>query len=212
MADSRDMVGAHDMFRLHFGALPGLVRGVAPGDTERAAIVSEHAQLLTVLIDGHHGAEDDHVWPKLHARCPDQVQTLVSTMEAQHTQIHGALEELAAGAQRWAASADQAERESLAAVAERLDAALIEHFALEEARVLTLIDAYLTDEEWKASVASSAVKLTPDQSVLAVGMLIDRADESMREILREGAPPEFWEEARPAALRAYRSYAERVYR
>lgn len=210
-ADSRDMVGAHDMFRYHFGALPSLVRSVEPNDAARAGVVAEHAQLLAVLLDGHHRAEDDNMWPKLHERCPDDLQQLVDTMEAQHAQLHVALDELVTGSERWVARGEAADRDALAAVADRLDPALREHLALEEARVLHLIDTYLTDEEWKATVAAAAGKLTPEQGVLAVGMLLDRADEEMQEILRAGAPAEFWDEARPAALRAYAAYAKKVY-
>ncbi|MDP9825805.1 hemerythrin domain-containing protein [Kineosporia succinea] len=211
MADSRDMVGAHDMFRLHYGKLPALVRGVAPGDVERAGVVTGHIELLAALLHGHHGSEDDHVWPLLHERCLEEVQPLVSTMEAQHDQLDVGLQELVAGARSWAVSAGEAERDALAAVADRVDAALREHLELEENQVLRLIDTYLTDAEWKATVAAASGKLTPESGALAIGMMLDQADAPMQEIIREGVPEEFWREVRPAAVAAYQDYAKRVY-
>ncbi|GLY06603.1 hypothetical protein Acsp01_69820 [Actinoplanes sp. NBRC 101535] len=211
MADSRDMVGAHDMFRAQFGALPALLAGVAPGDTARAAVVEEHVVLLATLLHGHHGAEDEHVWPKLHERCPRESQDLVATMEAQHAGIDTALQDLVTGARLWAPAADAAGRDALAGVAARLGPALAEHLALEEAETLRLIDGYLTEQEWKATVAAAAGKLTPDQGPLAIGMMLHEADEHMEELIRGGAPEEFWTEVRPVAVGAYAAYATRVY-
>jgi hypothetical protein len=211
MADSRDMVGAHDMFRAQFGALAGLVRSVAPGDTGRAGVLGEHVELMATLLHGHHGAEDAHVWPKLHERCPDELQGLVGTMEAQHEGLDALLQELVGGARKWALSGDEAVRDGVAGVAERLDPALREHLALEEAETLRLIDTYLTEEEWKATVAAAAGKLTPEQGPLAIGMMLHEADEEMEGLIRAGIPEEFWRDVRPAAVGAYDAYAKRVY-
>ncbi|WFE51246.1 hemerythrin domain-containing protein [Micromonospora sp. WMMD1155] len=211
VADSRDMVGAHDAFRLHFGRLPETVRGVAAGDVARASVVGEHTILLADLLSGHHSSEDDHVWPKLHERCPDRIQPLVVTMESQHEHLHIDLLNLAATAGRWKESGGAADRETLADIAQRLDPALREHLALEEAQILRLIDEYLTDEEWKAAVAASAEKLTPERGALALGMVLDTASEEMQTLIREGAPEEFWRDVRPAALGAWQAHAKQVY-
>ncbi|GAA3615018.1 hypothetical protein GCM10022223_34110 [Kineosporia mesophila] len=210
MADSRDMIGAHDLFRHQFGALPALVRSVADGDTRRASIVSGHVVLLADLLHHHHSSEDDHVWPKLHDRCPDEVQPLIGTMEAQHTALDQQLQTLRSLAGGWQ-FADAATREELAACADRLGPLLTEHLALEERQVLSLIDRYLTDREWKASVAASAAKLPLTMAPTVIGMMLDQADEEMTEIIRAGVPPLFWLLVRPLATRRYRSYARRVY-
>nr|WP_221383181.1 hemerythrin domain-containing protein [Actinoplanes polyasparticus] len=211
MADSRDMIGAHDMFRAQFGALPALILQVAPGETARAGIVGAHVDLLVKLLHGHHGAEDVHVWPKLHERCSDKVQGLVATMETQHSQIDLMLQNLTSQARAWSSTGSAGDRDALAAAAERLVPALKEHLALEESEALALIDEFLTDEEWRASVASSAGKLTPEQGPLAIGMMLHEADEQMEALIRGGAPEHFWNEVRPVAVSAYAEYATRVY-
>ncbi|GAB3274147.1 hemerythrin domain-containing protein [Kineosporia babensis] len=210
-ADSRDMVGAHDMFRLHFGALPELVRSVADEDQARVPVIAEHVGLLASLLHGHHASEDAHVWPKLHERCPDEIQSLVATMESQHAQIDIGLQDLEKQAQVWAQTGDPADRDALAASADRLNPALREHLELEEGRVLRLIDTYLSQAEWKETVAASAGKLTPASGALAIGMMLDQADPDMQELIRAGVPDDFWAEVRPAAVAAYDGYAERVY-
>lgn len=210
-ADSRDMVGAHDMFRLHFGALPDLVAGVAAGDTTRAKVVAEHASLLSALLHGHHASEDAHVWPKLHERCPEEIQPLVDVMESQQARIDTGLQTLEATARAWAQSADPADRDATVRAARDLDPSLREHLQLEEAKVLRLIDTYLTDAEWKETVAAAAGKLSPENGALAIGMMLDQADQPMQDLIREGVPEEFWREVRPAALAAYDAYAGWVY-
>jgi len=66
-ADTSEMYLVHAVFRREFALLPGLVRAVAAGDVERAGIVADHAELLTVLLHEHHSAEDAMLWPRLLA-------------------------------------------------------------------------------------------------------------------------------------------------
>ena len=42
MADSRDMIVIHDMFRREFKAIPGLVSGVPGTDAAKVGIVADH--------------------------------------------------------------------------------------------------------------------------------------------------------------------------
>ena len=211
MADSRDMILAHRAIRHEFDALPALIRGVPAGDPERVATVADHVQMLGDMLHGHHASEDDHVWPKLIERCPEQVQPLVETMEAQHERIDQDLRELLAGARRWRAGADAAEQVALSARAEGLLPPLLEHLALEEAEILPLIDTYLTETEWRATVAASTGKLPITRAPVAMGMLLKHADAELLPVMRAAVPAVFWMVFRPLGVRAYRRYARRVY-
>jgi iron-sulfur cluster repair protein YtfE (RIC family) len=211
LADSRDMIGAHDAFRREFGALPALIRGVAPSDKRRAVVVAEHAELLVTLLHGHHTSEDDFVWPKLSTRCPDDLYGIVETMEAQHRMIDAALQDLVAAARRWSATADAADREDLADRADRLLTPLNEHLTLEEEQILPLIDQYLTDREWKQTVAASAEKVPVRRRPVMLGMILHTANDEMLTLLRDAAPRLLWLIVKPLSGRAYRVYAERVY-
>lgn len=104
-ADSRDMIGAHVSYRREFGAVPQIVSAVAADDTARAAVVAAHIQLIVNQLHAHHTSEDDGVWPKLHERCPAELEPLVVTMEEQHLSLDRHLRELETSAQRWAAQA-----------------------------------------------------------------------------------------------------------
>ena len=82
-----EMLIVHNMFRLEFVLMPGLVRGVAAGDRHRAQIIGDHIKGATSALHTHHVLEDDNVWPLLLDRCGESVAPLVELMESQHHQI-----------------------------------------------------------------------------------------------------------------------------
>src|SRR4051794_18983408 len=100
--DVHDMVVVHRVFRRELVALPLLVRGVGDGDRERAAIVADHARLVSTGLRIHHTGEDVLLWPLLHDRAA--ADELVDTMEAQHAGIQTALERADALVEQWSSS------------------------------------------------------------------------------------------------------------
>ena len=112
--DTRDMVVVHDSIRRQFGQAPSLVRGVAPGDTDRAAVVADHLDLLGALLHHHHVGEDRLLWPVLQPRVPADVAATVARMESQHDGIAEAQATVTAAVAAWRAGAGEDERETLA--------------------------------------------------------------------------------------------------
>ncbi|MFG1604396.1 hemerythrin domain-containing protein [Actinoplanes sp. NPDC049265] len=210
MADSRDMIGAHDAIRRQFADLPGLISGVAGGDERGTAVVAAHVLLMAEFLHAHHASEDAHVWPKLLDRCPTEVRPVVATMESQHGLVDRELQALTAAARRWSASADAGDRDALAGVADRLLAPLREHLALEEKEVLPLIDRYLTDREWKATVAASLGKVPLGRRPMMLGLALDGADEEQIGLFRAAVPAVAWYILGPIGRRAYRVYRGRL--
>jgi hemerythrin-like domain-containing protein len=149
MADSRDMVVVHDMFRREFKAIPGLVTGVPEGDVAQVAIVADHVAWMVTFLHAHHEGEDLLVWPRLLERVPVKIDPLILTMEAQHAGLAQALDGLAAKAAGWRKTSAVPERGALASAATDLLLRIAEHLDLEEREVLPLIDQYLTEKEWK---------------------------------------------------------------
>ncbi|GIJ47025.1 hypothetical protein Val02_39110 [Virgisporangium aliadipatigenens] len=210
MADSRDMVGVHNAFRNEYAALPDLIRRVPADNARRAAVVAEHIAFVSLLLDAHHTSEDDLLWPKLHERAPHEVQPLVHTMEEQHHRIHAKLDELTVGAKRWGTTGDRAGRDALARTAEELLPLLNEHLSLEEARILALIDRYVTDREWKEVAAAGNRKIPGPQRPIALGMLLHHNDAAMEAVFRDAVPKLLWLAARPLSSRAWRKYSARL--
>lgn len=82
--DTRDMLVVHDSIRRQFGQAPPLIRDVAPGDTDRAAVVADHLELLGALLHHHHVGEDRLLWPVLQPRVSPDAAATVARMETQH--------------------------------------------------------------------------------------------------------------------------------
>jgi Hemerythrin HHE cation binding domain len=101
LADPRDMFAAHTMFRREFGLMPGLVRAVTPGDTQRAALAADHIALLSGVLSQRHAGEDGHIWPRPRERCPEESGPLAGVMEDQHHAIRTRLLQVSKALQPW---------------------------------------------------------------------------------------------------------------
>ncbi|MFD5426221.1 hemerythrin domain-containing protein [Streptomyces sp. NPDC127084] len=182
MADVRDMYMAHRMFRREFRLLPQLVRDVRPGDTERAAIVADHADKICAILDAHHEGEDAVVWPLLLARGGERSETIVPVMEEQHHGIHEALTTVALLFPAWRATAQRGEE--LASATDVLVDRLVEHMAMEETEILPLAEQYVTAAEWAVFGEHAFSSLPKKTLALGFGMVMYEGDaEVIKEVL-----------------------------
>jgi hemerythrin-like domain-containing protein len=147
--DTWEMVVVHRVFRREFRLLPSLIQGVDVGDTARAVVVAEHLGDMTYALHHHHSGEDDLLWPPLLQRVTLHVD-LVHSMEAQHERMALLLDRVEALLPRWRARGDAATRDELASLVVQVSAALDEHLAEEENKILPLVSEYLTQAEWHA--------------------------------------------------------------
>jgi hemerythrin-like domain-containing protein len=212
MADSRDMIVVHNMFRRQFAAIPGLVSGVADGDSDRVTIVADHVVWMVEFLHSHHEGEDMLVWPRLVERCPTETEPLIFTMESQHHALAVALDDLAVTAARWRTTCRALERDSLTDAATTLLVRIAEHLDLEELRVLSLIDTYLTEKEWKQVGGSGLKKMSFAQLKVAFGMILNDATPEQVQTMRHTIPRGPWMLFSLLGPRAYAKYAERLHR
>jgi hemerythrin-like domain-containing protein len=210
MADSRDMIVVHTMFRKQFAAIPGLVSGVAGGDREQVAIVADHVVWMVAFLHAHHEGEDMLVWPRLVERCPTEVEPLIFTMESQHHALAVALDNLGVRAGEWRRTAGIRERDALAGAASELLVQIAEHLDLEELKVLALIDEYLTEKEWKQVGGSGLKKMSFGQLTIAFGMILDNAPPEHVQTMRDTIPRAPWLLFSVLGPRAYSKYATRL--
>jgi iron-sulfur cluster repair protein YtfE (RIC family) len=182
--DTRDMLVIHDSIRRQFGQAPSLVRGVAPGDTGRAALVADHVDLLGALLHHHHTGEDRLLWPVLQPRVPVDVAETVARMEAQHDGIAATQQTVTDASAAWRAAAGEQERDALATALEALLDRITEHLAAEEQHILPLAAAHMSPAEWHRLGEEGMNGLPKRQLPLVVGMVMYRADpEVIRGIL-----------------------------
>ncbi|MFI7080400.1 MULTISPECIES: hemerythrin domain-containing protein [unclassified Micromonospora] len=210
MADSRDMYVVHSLFRREFPAAAALVRTVPADDAPAAARVADHVLLLTGALHTHHSGEDEHVWPKLRQRGPDEIAPLVETMESQHESLHAALADVEDRATVWRRTASVADREALAAAVEALIAPMSAHLDAEETHVLPLIDKYLTDEEWAEAGKHGMASAQKSQLPMIFGMLLHDARPEHTESLKAVVPAPVWFVLSRLGPVAYGRYVRRL--
>lgn len=211
LADARDMFAAHTMFHREFGLMPGLVRAVAVGDTPRTRLVADHIALVSDVLNHHHSGEDEYVWPRLRERCPDDCAALVDVMENQHHTIHNGLLQVGQTAQAWQDTTSADTRHILAGAIDRLLPALNEHLALEEERVVPLIEKYVTQAEYSRVAQEQAAQVPSDKLPAIFGMFMYEADPAAIDLVVAEMPAALQPIIRDLARKAYATYADELY-
>jgi hypothetical protein len=211
MFDRQEMIMVHDMFRREFGLMPGVVRAVADGDRDRAAVIAGHIGMVTAILHEHHQAEDDLIWPVLVERCAPETAPLVGLMESQHEEVAAigrAVDEALAG---WTAHAGPAAREALAGALDRLVAVLRDHLALEEERVVPLIVKALPAAEWAQMLEKVAGGLPAEQLTLTFGMMMYEGDPEIIDLTVTNMPPEVRPVIKELASGAFAAHSRAVH-
>jgi len=169
--DTFEMVFVHNAYRQQFGALPGLVRGVADGDRERAGTVVEFFTELTRSLHHHHQAEDDLMWPLLLEKAPMD-SALILRMEEQHERIAELYRCAELSAATFAERPDADRRAELGSLLDELIAALGEHLHDEEVDVLPLVEKVMTVREWEALGERGRAGIPKNRQLVFLGFLL----------------------------------------
>ena len=209
--DGREMFVVHTMFRREFGLLPGLVRGVAPGDQQRMRVVAGHILGVATVLHHHHRAEDEQAWPFLLERGSEDVARIVQLMEIQHANIDELAAEVATALEAWGGGATAAYRDALAEILERLAAVLDQHMRLEEERAVPLMEKYITAAEWSQMVRTGAAGVDLDGLTLGFGMLMYEGEPEVIDLAIAALPPEVRTAIRQRAPQAFAAHSERVH-
>lgn len=209
--DTGSMGVVHSMYRREFRLAGDLIRGVAVGDTARAAQVAEHLEMINRHLHHHHSSEDELVWPKLLERVPAEIAPLVHTMESQHAVVDRLQEQIDTLLPRWRDDASEVDRERLADLHDRLHASLVEHLDLEEAEMLPIVARHLSEEEWHELGTRGRASTPKDEMLVTVGMFAyDGNAQAFAGMFADAPPPVRWAIPR-LGRRAYRRYALKLY-
>lgn len=188
LLDTREMLVVHSLFRRELRLAAGLVRRVAPGDTQRAAAVAEHLALVEDVLHHHHVAEDELLWPLLSQRVPDDLAPVVHLMEVQHQRVDGLLEEIGRSRPGWAAAPDPRSSAQLAELYDQLYMHTAEHLDAEEDRVLPLVARCVTPAEWAALGDAGRNGIGRKDMALVFGMMMYEGDAEVVSVMLAPAP------------------------
>jgi iron-sulfur cluster repair protein YtfE (RIC family) len=201
--DTYDMVLVHRVFRRELGAAPYLVRGVAPGDRGRAAVIAQHIALLLIDLHLHHTSEDKLLWPRLRERA-DVDTVLVARMEGQHERISALMDKVDGLLPEWRNNPEDSTTRGLADILEQLAAELDTHLGEEEAEILPLVAVHLTAAEWEELGEHGMEGVAKSRLLWALSAILEDADETERAKFMAKVP-------RPARV-AWRLFGRRQYR
>ncbi|MEV6904849.1 hemerythrin domain-containing protein [Amycolatopsis sp. NPDC051372] len=210
-AMTREMRMVHTALRREFGLMPKLVAGVAEQDTQRAALVADHLELVNTILHHHHHAEDLEIWPNLLERCPTDVAPLVYGMERHHERIAFLGVDLTDAVAAWRAEPNTAHRDAVLAVLDPLITVLYEHLGAEEDYVLPLIERHITAAEWDTMVARGAAELPAEKLPLVLGIMMYEGDPGAVEDALGNLPAEARDTVAELAPRLYADLAETLH-
>jgi iron-sulfur cluster repair protein YtfE (RIC family) len=187
------MFAVHGVFRDSLGAAPTLVRGIAPGDTERVAMIANYYENILSFLEAHHDSEEKLVFPLLRERCPGD-DALISHMHEQHEEALALLAQAKSSLAAWPGG-DAAAQEAVQARLDALCSHLGVHLTDEEQKVLPLAAAHLSMEEWGALPGHGMANFDGDKIWLILGLIRERMTDGQRaEMLAHLPPPalEMW--------------------
>ena len=211
--DAFDMAIVHRVFRDEFRHLPSLIREVSAGDMRRSAIVARHLEFMMAALHHHHAAEDELIWPKLHARAAARAGD-ISRMEDQHRGIADAVATIQNSVPVWIRSADPRLTHQLGARVEELSAIVDTHLADEECNIVPLINEYITLDEWRETTARGAEFLSRRNlkpGLVLGGYVLDAATADEGRRVLAGAPWAQRTMVRLFAKRTFAAYHARLY-
>jgi hemerythrin-like domain-containing protein len=207
--DTNEMRVIHRVFRRELTALPGLVRRVPDGETERAKVVARHAALVLIGLHIHHTGEDENLWPLLLERAQPS-SDLIRTMQEQHVRVHEHVDRAQELLATWRRTPTRATGEEFATALEQLSSALFEHLDQEERDILPLAEEHVSVEEWGRLGEHGRDSMSRDQLPLMFGAILEEANPDERAQMLKLLPPPIRLLMRTLGARQYRSYISRV--
>jgi iron-sulfur cluster repair protein YtfE (RIC family) len=191
--DVSELIAVHGVFRDTLGAAPKLVGGVAPGDSERLALVANYYDNILFFLEAHHDGEEEIVFPKLRERCPDHKE-LLDRLDAEHKEAIALLTTAQGSLAAWAGG-DSAAGGAVVNDLEALRKQLVRHLDREETDALPLCEDNLSVEEWGSLSGHGMANYHGDKIWLILGLIRERMTEAQRARMLEHMPPpavEMW--------------------
>ena len=191
--DVSELIAVHGVFRDTLGAAPQLVGGVAPGDSERVALVASYYDNILFFLEAHHDGEEEIVFPALRDRCPDQL-ALLDRLDAEHKEAIALLTTAQGSLAAWSGG-DRAAGDAVVNDLGALRSQLVTHLDREETDVLPLCAENLSAEEWGSLSGHGMANYHGDKIWLILGLIRERMTEEQRVAMLEHMPPpavEMW--------------------
>ncbi|MDO5682920.1 MAG: hemerythrin domain-containing protein [Propionibacteriaceae bacterium] len=179
-ADVWHMGLIHRTMSARFDLLSTLIAETGGTDPVRRDALVADLDLALRGLHHHHRGEDTHLWPKLHARVPEE-STTITRMAAAHQDIDALLDQVQDCAQQWSTAAvgpaAAAASTTLVEAMTRFRIALADHLAEEERLIVPLLAQHITRAEWDEFGKLMSTNMPRSGLPIFMGMVHDAATE-----------------------------------
>jgi hemerythrin-like domain-containing protein len=201
LADTRDMIGVHQVFRDAFGSAVAYIGSADPTDAERVEMVASFYDNVLCFLVVHHAGEDELLTPRLAERGTPEEVAEVERVAAQHHDVHDAIDEARLSLGAWRAAPDLEAATAASIALATLGAALTTHLDDEQETVLPIAARYITMPEWGELPAHGMQHFTGDKIWLVMGLIQEQMSPEQIAMMETHMPPpvaEFWaQQGRP---------------
>ena len=207
-----EMAMVHRAFRNELHGVTALINSVRAEDAKGAAVVNAHLSFIGVLLHHHHAAEDDLIWPKLHARAPLGDHD-ICRMEDEHRAIAAGIDTAKATGSVWAKTGAPSAAKRLRTAVDELIGLVDVHLDDEERDVVPLIEEYITAPEWKKATArgASILRTHPRLGLVFAGCMLEGVSDEDKHRFLAGVPSAARIMWQLAGTRIYEGYRARLY-
>jgi Hemerythrin HHE cation binding domain len=197
----------HRLVRRELRLLAELGTWASPGETDRAAALTKHAELVGRVLLHHHRVERDAVWPALLRTAPaddGDIRAALDDWTHRCGRIDHMLRDVATAARQWTVAGTAPSQQAFAAACSALADAVDAQIDDEEKILLPLLEEHLRPDDWAAIAASSHCRLSAREQLLVLGLALEDSCAAERPRLLDGLSR--------ATRSAWRLYGGRRYR
>jgi hypothetical protein len=183
----------HQVVRREWRLLGELTTWAPPGEAERTATLTRHAELIGRVLLHHHAVEREAVWPALLRALPadrtDAVRATLDDWTERCARIDRMVRDASTVARQWQVTRTASARDVFALACLDLADAVDAHTADEERVLLPLLGEHLSSGDWVGIARSSHCRLSGREQLLVLGLALEDSSAADRARLIDGLSP-----------------------
>jgi hypothetical protein len=183
----------HQLVRRELRTLAELAAWADPADARHTAALTRHADLIGRVLLHHHAVERELLWPALLRALPEDrriaARAGMDECTTRSARIDSDLRDIATSGRQWTVARTASARDAFALacldVADAVDAQVDD----EEAELLPLLAAHLSEADWRAVARAARCPLPARDQMLVLGMALEDLGPTNRARLLAGLSP-----------------------
>ena len=184
--DTRTMAIVHSALRRDLERTRIVLTGAHPISEPRRTALAEHLVWMMAFLGRHHTGEDAGLYPMVLQK-NGAAQQLLAAMDAEHQQIHPAMDRLTKAAQEF--GRDSITQSELLEAVEGLEGVLYPHLEREEEEMMPVVAASITAADWHRWDQEHNIKGVSFGELAATGLwILDGQDRASDALMSQAVP------------------------